>query len=153
MAVILDYLWAFSLVSKSTLQNTAAYQITAWTPQSDQVTPGLGWKEPQRKNTKRPRPARIAGYADLGRKADGFSVNAWSFPPWTPGQYLYLINNQWSTGALWSAPATIQTWDESVNDWACFQCIAWRPVPGEDYDILDTFLTDPVIRFTKGVRL
>lgn len=153
MAVILDYLWAFSYVDKTTLQNTAAYQITAFAKQSDQVTPALGWKEPQRKSTQRPKPQRISEFADLSRQADGNWQSAWSFPPWTPGQFVYLINNQWSSATLWSAPATIQTWDESVNDWACFQVLAYRPVPGVDYDILDTFLTDPIIRFMKGVRL
>lgn len=150
---IYSYLWAFSTVSKSTLQSTPSYNIESFTAQADQPSPLWGWREPQRKNTLRPRPARIVVNADQSQSADGFWTFQWCLPPMTPLMFAYILTNQFSSGAVWSAPATVQTWDENVNGYSAFQCTALRPVPGEHYQILDGTFVDVVYRFVNGVLL
>jgi hypothetical protein len=153
MAPSNSYFWAFSTIAKATLIAGTTYNVEALALQSDQVTPILGWKEPQRKGTLRPKPARIAIAMDLSQRADGFWEITWCFPPWTPGQFAYIIANQYSSGTLWSAPATIQTWDDNVNGYSAFQCTALRPVPGQDFDIQDGMYIDVKQRFVGGVLL
>lgn len=150
---ISDYQWAFSHITKAALQASSTYTITNFSVQTDQVNPGLGWKEPQRKGTLRPRPVRLATNADQSRRPDGTWEGVWCFPPWTPGQFAYVITNQWASGAVWSADATIQTWDDNVNAYSCFQVTIWRPVPGEDFDIIDQMYIDVKVKYTFGVLL
>lgn len=147
-----SYLWAFSTITKAALQANSAYNIENFPVQADQTSPVLGWHEPQRKGTERPRPARIAQAADLTVRADGYYEFTWSLPPMTPGAFTYLLTNQWP-GGVWSANATVQTWDDAVNGYSAFNCIAIRPVPGSDFDILDTFYVDVKYKFVGGVLL
>lgn len=150
MAPLYSYFWSFSTVTKTTLTTGTTYNIEAFALQSDQLNPGLAWFPPQRKGTLRPRPARIVTMADLSRRADGLWEFTWSMPPMTPGQFAYVITNQFSSGSVWSAPATVQTWDDNINGYQAFQCTANRPVPGEDFDILDGMYIDVKYHFTAG---
>lgn len=148
-----DYQWAFLTISKATLIASSSYTLSAFPWQSDQVTPLLGWKEPQRNGTLRPRPTRLAANADLSRRPDGTWTFTWAMPPMTPLQFFYLITNQWSSGSTWSAAATVQTWDDNVNGYSVFNVTAIRPTPGQDYGILDGMYMDVKYSFVGGVLL
>lgn len=146
-----SYMWAFSTISKSSLNGNSAYNIENFTVQSDQPSPMWGWREPQRKGTLRPAPARVVVNIDGSVRADGFWSFTWCMNPMTALMFNYILTNQFSSGSVWSAPATVQTFDENVNGYSCFQCTANRPVPNQDYTIQDGFYIDVKYRFTFGV--
>lgn len=150
---ITDYCWAFSTITKATLQGSSTYQIVNFTVQNDQTSPILGWKEPQRKGTISPRRARYAPDALGAQKADGPWEAVWCMMPMTPLQFAYIDTNQFSNGTLESAPCTIQTWDFAFNAFNCFTFTVARPIFGQDYDILDGFYVDVKYRFTEGTKL
>lgn len=148
----LSYLWAFSSISKSTLQGNSAYNIENFTWQSDQTAPILGWKPPQRKGTTRPKLGRYPQNLDTSQRGDGFWEFVWCLPPMTPLMFKFILDNQFGSGVQF-APATVQTFDESINDYNAFQVTANRPVYGQDYDIQDEMFIDVKYRFTGGVLL
>lgn len=152
MAALESYLWAFGLVSKATLQGNTAYNIENFPVQADQVTPLLGWKAPQREGTLRPYRPRIVQAADYSRKADGGWKSCWCLPLWTQNMLTYILTNQWPND-IWSADATMQTWNESVGGYSVYQCTALRPVPNEDYTIIDGMHQNVKIRFEGGILL
>src|ERR1051326_6682869 len=122
MTTILDYCWAFSTISKATLQGSNCYQIVNFPLQSDQTTPALKWTEPDRENTSRPKLARYSLTVSLKQRGDGFYLFTLGFKFWTPGQMAYVLTNQF--GSAQSAPATVQTWDDGVGGFSCFHAEA-----------------------------
>lgn len=150
---IYSYFWAFSTISKVTLTAGTTYNIEAFPVQSDQPSPAWGWREPQRKGTKRPRYPAYPQNMDLSVSPQGLWEFTWCMPPMTPGMFAYIIANQFSSGTLWSAPATVQTYDENVNGYSAFQVTALRPIPEEHYTIQDEKYIDVLYRFVGGTLL
>lgn len=155
MTTVLDYQWAFSTISKATLQASTAYIIRNFTVQSDQVVPNQLWTDPVREYTQRPKFARYSKTVSMKQRADGFYVFQLGFKVWTPGQLAYILTNQFGSGAQYGL-ATVQLWDDDLQAYECFQATAQRPVPQQDYDIPETdgsMYTNIRIRFEAGVLL
>lgn len=148
------YRWAMNtLISKSALNASSAYLLDQFPLQSDQVTPAMKWLPyPQRKGTLRPKRARYVVNAESQQKGDGFYKLAWSIPFMTPGMYAYILANQFPSGAD-SGPATIQTWDDRIQDYSAFQVVVQLPVPGQDFQIVDDDYQDVIYRFDGGVLI
>lgn len=146
------YLWAFSTVTKATLQ-AGAYQITAFTWQTDQVTPLLCWKEPGQDGSEHPRRQRYSAMLDGSQRADGFWTGVLCFGLLTPLAMGYLDTSQFSSGTVESAAATIQVPDDNNRAWNVFTCTMYRPIPGQDFEYRDGYYVAVKYRWTAGTRL
>jgi hypothetical protein len=134
VTTVLDYQWAFSTISKATIQASTSYIIRNFPTQSDQLVPNQLWTDPIRELTKRPVLARYSKTVSMRQRGDGFYEFTLGFHVWTPGQLAYILANQFTSGVQYG-PATVQLWSDDQGGFAVFNCEAQRPVPGQDYDI------------------
>ncbi len=148
---VTSYFWAFSHIAKATLTTGTTYNVEAFAVQSDQSA-AIMWQIPQRSGTRRPRPGRILIAADQSQRADGFWEFQWSFAYLTFGMFKYIEDNQFATGSVWSANATVQTLTDN-GTFQAYQCTCLRPVPGEHYEPEDRGLRNVLYRFVAGVLL
>jgi hypothetical protein len=149
-----DYLWAFSTVTKAALQDSAnGHRVLDFPWQTHQTTPLLGWKEPQRDGTERPKRGRYSMMLDGSQRADGLWIMTLCFGVFTDDQMSYIDTNQFSSGTVEFAPATIQVYDDNARAYNAFTVTANRPVPGQDFEILDGFYRNVKYRFTAGTKL
>lgn len=149
-----DFLWCFSTVTKTALQSGSPdYRIMSFTWQADQTSPILGWHDPQREGTERPRRQRYSAMLNQAQRADGFYIMTLCFAVFTPLQLGYIDTQQFSSGAVESAPATIQVYDDEVRGFSAFTVTANRPVPGQDFEYRDGFYVNVKYRMTAGTKL
>ena len=152
MAAAYSYMLAAGTLTKSALTSNSAYNVENFPAASDQPLPSLPWREPQRQNTTRPKPARLATLTDFSVRADGFWLFQWSWPVFTPGMLKYFEDTFFSSGAAWSAAVTVQTYTDN-GTYQAFNAVMKRPEPGVDYDIRDGLYTNIVFKFQGGVLL
>lgn len=152
-----NYMWSNNTISRTVLQAATSLDIGNWTLQADQTIPALAWREPCRELTKRPVLSSMTTMLDFTRRGDGFYSFTWGWKWLTPQQFGFIINTYFSAASVWSHVATVQTWYENDTyyavggSWYTFNCTAWRPVFGEDYDIQDGMFTNVVVKFVGGV--
>lgn len=147
---LFSYFWAFSTISTGTLTTGTTYNLEAFAVQSDQ-TPMTPWMIPSR-SSKRPKPARIVLNLDQSQSPDGAWDFDWVFGYLTTNQFKYIEDNQFSSGAYWSAAATVQTLTDN-GTYQAYQCTCLRPIPGENFQPEDGGFINVTYRFRGGVLL
>jgi len=145
-----QYYLAAGTLTKAVLIAAPANNVENFTVQSDQTTPVFGWHEPQRDNTMRPRLARYVTYLDQSVRGDGAWSFQWSWKVFTHGQLNFMNTTFFSSGAIWSAPCTVQTYADGAL-YAAYNATIVRPVPGQDYTLQDDTLIDVIYKFVGGI--
>lgn len=146
-----SYYLATGTISKATLIGSSANNVENFAVQSDMLT-YPGWTIPDRRLTRRPRPARITVAANLTMAPDGFYEFQWGWPFWTTGQLAYWLTT-FHTGpdqyTSMSPAVTVQTYMDTA--YVAFQCLMYRPVWEDHYKSDDWGYLDVIIRFAGGV--